>query len=173
MKKTTALTLSAAAVLGLAVPAGAATKDTRGVKVADCKDKLGVIQGEFRYDGVTTAWPPNHKYRYATITLTDVDAEPATDEATLVVTPSHDQVRANGFEFVGSGNTSWLTDGTGGTDTGTPTASVPVSFRGERSGTDQTGRTYSFLAEGTTDNGLATCEPVTFTAEVPHDQGKN
>ena len=64
-----------------------------------------------------------------------------------------------------------LTDVTPGAGTGNPSASAVFFFRGERSGTEQDGRTYTFTATGTTDSGLSTCEPVEFTAFVPHDQG--
>ena len=57
------------------------------------------------------------------------------------------------------------------TQTGNPTATANVSFLGERSGQEQDGRTYTFTANGTVDSDFTTCDPVTFTAFVPHDQG--
>jgi hypothetical protein len=161
-----------AAVLALAVPAtaAAATKDTKGVQSAPCIDQTtGQQEGTFTYDGVTVAWPPNHKERTALVTLTDGDAEPATDGVTLTVTATHDQILADGSELLGSGHTTpdWMVPGA---QTGNDSASAPVSFLGERSGQEQDGRTYTFTANGTTDSGLSKCKPVYFTAFVPHDQ---
>ena len=172
MRKALVLTLSAVAAVGItAGPAAAGTKDQKGTASADCINSVtGLYEGTFDYDGVTVAWPPNHKERQATISLTDDDAEPLTDTASIEVTGTHDQIAGNGKEFVGSGNTSLLTDVLPGAGTGTPTAAAVFFFRGERSGTDQTGRVYTFTATGTTDNGASECEPVTFTAFVPHDQ---
>lgn len=173
MRKTL-LGLAAVSVLAvtLVVPATAGTKDVKGTSSQDCINATtGQKEGTFTYDGVTGAWPPNHKDRQATIALTDDDVEPATDTATISVTGTHDQIAANGKEFVGSGNTALLTDVTPGAGEGTPTAIATFFFRGERSGTEQDGRVYTFTANGTTDNGLSKCEPVYFTAFVPHDQG--
>jgi hypothetical protein len=167
----TLMGLAAAAVLVVPATATAATKDTKGTQVADCINSLtGQKEGTFKYDGVTVAWPPNHKPREAAISLTDDDAEPATDTASITVTATHDQILADGSEMLGSGNTSpdWMVPDT---QMGTPTATAHVSFLGERSGQEQAGRTYTFTANGTTDNGASTCEPVDFTAFVPHDQG--
>jgi hypothetical protein len=84
-------------------------------------------------------------------------------------------------EMTGSGNTDPATDVVpGAPGTGTPTATTSVQFRAERSGHKWTdggdawrGRTYTFTVSGTTDNGLRTCNPVDFTATVPHDQGNH
>ena len=172
MKRIFALIAGAAAVVGLATTgATAGTKDQKGVVTKECKNRLGETEAVFTYDGVTVAWPPNHKTRTAVVTLTDPDAEPALDDVTLAITASHDQIAADGKEFVGSGNTK--TDFVMPAATsGKNTTSGTVSFLGERSGTDQTGRTYTFVARGTTDNGTFSCS-VPFTAEVPHDQGNN
>jgi hypothetical protein len=175
MKKGLALLLPAAllvALMGVSQVASAGTKDTKGVASAPCINATtGQQEGTFKYDGVTVAWPPNHKERQATVSLTDEDDEPLTDTASITVTGTHDQISENGQEFVGSGNTDLLTDVLPGAGTGTPTAAAVFFFRGERSGTEQDGRTYTFTANGTTDNGMSTCEPVEFTAYVPHDQG--
>ena len=162
-----------AAFVVLAVPATAAagTKDTKGTQSADCINSItNQREGVFKYDGVTVAWPPNHKARTALITLTDDDVEPAADTVTLEVTASHNQILADGSEMLGSGHTSpdWFVPAA---SSGTPTAEAQVSFLGERSGQEQAGRTYTFTANGTTDNGTSKCKPVEFTAFVPHDQG--
>lgn len=72
--------------------------------------------------------------------------------------------------MLGSGNTSpdWMVPAT---QTGNGYAEAPVSFLGERSGQEQAGRIYTFTADGTVDSGSAMCDPVEFTAFVPHDQG--
>lgn len=130
-------------------------------------------EGTFTWAGPTSSWPPNHKTKSASITLTDDDAEPATDEVSLTVVPTHDEQIYEGTTLVGeengAGNTNPATDGTGGTKTGTGSATVPVTWRSERAGTGD-GRVYSFTAIGTLDNGLTECDPVTFIATVPHDQ---
>ena len=135
----------------------------------------GQIEGVFTYVGPDQLWPPNHKYRYGYITLTDTDAEPATDDVTLMTRASHDQVLSDGTELNGSGHTAVATDATpaAGVQTGNPTARQDISMRGERSGRDKTGRTYTFDLTGSkVDSGLTTCDPVSFTATVPHDQRK-
>jgi hypothetical protein len=160
----TLMGLAAVAVLAAPASAIAGTKDTKGTQSAPCIDQTtGLEEGTFTYDGVTVAWPPNHKERTAVVTLTDADDEPATDGVTLTV---------DGTELLGSGNTSpdWMVPAT---QTGDGSASAPVSFLGERSGTEQDGRTYTFTANGTTDSGLSKCKAVFFTAFVPHDQGNN
>lgn len=177
------LGVMATAVVGIGVGANAlAAKDTSNgadngihdktgsAPSQECTNALGQHEGTFTYEGSLIAWPPNHKYRNATITLLDDDAEPAMDQVTLTVTATHDQI-VDGEELKGSGNTPAATDATGGADTGTENdgvASVPVKFRGERSGTRKEGRTYRFDAMGTVDNGTVSCS-ATFFATVPHD----
>jgi hypothetical protein len=150
------------------------------VVTKDCINSItGQDEGDITWNGPTTVWPPNHKYVSATISVTDADDEPATDAATVEAAGSHDQVLEDGTEMNGSGNTDPATDATPGAGAGTPTASTVVQFRAERSGHKWTdgdpwrGRTYTYTVTGTTDNGLSTCDPVTFTANVPHDQGNH
>jgi hypothetical protein len=141
----------------------------------------GQYEGDITYTGPVEVWPPNHKYVSATITVTDVDAEPATDQATAAVAGRHDQMVDDTTEMNGAGNTDPATDVMPGPPgSGTPTATTSVQFRAERSGHKWTdggdawrGRTYTFTVSGTTDNGLSTCNPVDFTATVPHDQGNH
>jgi hypothetical protein len=148
----------------------------------DCINSItGQDEGDITYTGPVEVWPPNHKYVSATITVTDDDAEPATDEATASVAGRHDQMVDDTTEMNGSGNTDPATDVVPGPPgTGTPTATTSVQFRAERSGHKWTdggdawrGRTYTFTVMGTTDNGLSNCNPVDFTATVPHDQGNH
>jgi hypothetical protein len=159
---------------------GHQTKDATITK--DCTNSItGQKEGEITYTGPVEVWPPDHKYVSATITVTDDDAEPATDQATASVTGRHDQMVDDTTEMNGSGNTDPATDVVPGPPgTGTPTATTSVKFRAERSGHKWVdggdpwrGRTYTFTVMGTTDNGLSTCNPVDFTATIPHDQGNH
>jgi hypothetical protein len=177
----------AAAVVAVIGSAGAASADqghqTKYATITkDCTNSItGQKEGEITYTGPVEVWPPNHKYVSATITVTDDDAEPATDQATASVTGRHDQMVDDTTEMTGSGNTDPATDVMPGPPgTGTPTATTSVQFRAERSGHKWVdggdpwrGRTYTFTVMGTTDNGLSTCNPVDFTATVPHDQGNH
>jgi hypothetical protein len=178
-----ALAAVAVVVLG---GAGAASADqghqTKYATITkDCVNSItGQDEGDITYTGPVEVWPPNHKYVSATITVTDVDAEPATDQATAAVMGRHDQMVDDTTEMNGSGNTDPATDVVPGPPgSGTPTATTSVQFRAERSGHKWTGgdawrgRTYTFTVSGTTDNGLTTCNPVDFTATVPHDQGNH
>jgi hypothetical protein len=146
----------------------------------DCIDMAtGQKQGVFTWEGPTASWPPNHKDKTATITLSEYDSpvdDPA-DEVTILVNGTHDEVLADGTEMNGAGNTDPVTDAKGGAAAHTGSASVPVTWRSERSGRGD-GRTYTFTATGTTDGAVdglpaaSTCEPVQFTVAVPHDQSK-
>src|SRR5688500_3044800 len=52
----------------------------------DCLNTItGQKEGTFTWTGATSSWPPNHKAISAAITLTDDDAESATDNVTLAV----------------------------------------------------------------------------------------
>ena len=161
--------------------AGTNPKATSKVQTVDCINAVtGQDEGDITYDGPDSVWPPNHKYVTANISVTDADSEPATDGATASVVGSHDQILEDGSEMNGSGNTDPATDVVpGAPGAGTPTATTSVQFRAERSGHKWTdgdpwrGRTYTFTVNGTTDNGLTECEPVNFTANVPHDQGNH
>ena len=180
MTKRYGIAAAIALLVAAAGPALAASgNSTSKVQTADCINATtGLKEGTFTYNGPDMSWPPNHKYVALTITLTDEDAEPATDEATVTVTGTHDQYLADGTEMNGAGNTD---DDVvvGAPGKGTPTATTTAQFRSERSGHKGTGedpwagRTYTFTANGTTDNGTATCQPVQFTATVPHDQGNH
>ena len=177
----------AALVVVVVGGAGAASADqghqTKYATITkDCINSItGQDEGDITYTGPVEVWPPNHKYVSATITVTDVDDEPVTDEASASVVGRHDQMVDDTTEMNGAGNTDPATDVVpGAPGTGTPTATTSVKFRAERSGHKWTdggdpwrGRTYTFTVSGTTDNGLSTCNPVDFTATVPHDQGNH
>ena len=146
----------------------------------DCKDSLGNDQGDITYQGPVEVWPPNHKYVHAVITVTDNNANPLND-ATASVAGRHDQMVDDTTEWNGAGNTDPATDVVpDAPGAGNPSAVTGVSFRAERSGHKWTdggdmwrGRTYTFTVMGTVDNGLTECQPVDFTAVVPHDQGNH
>ena len=177
MKKILALALTGAIVIVVTAVAIAANNPQRnGIVTKDCINAAtNQKEGEFKYEGPVVAWPPNHKYRNASITLTDTDGDPLND-VTVTVAGTHDQILTDGSEMNGSGNTDPATDATPGAGAGTEgSATANFKFRGERSGKEKDGRTYTFTANGTTDGPaavLSTCKPVTFTAVVPHDQRK-
>ena len=173
MRKILALALTGVAAVAVAAVAFAANNPQRSdVVTKNCNNAAGQKEGTVKYDGVVVAWPPNHKYRTATITLTDDDAEPLTDGVTVGVVGTHDQVLSDGSEMNGSGNTDPATDVLPGPPgTGQGSASTTVQFRGERSGHEKDGRTYTFTVQGMTDNSTTPCSQ-TFTATVPHDQRK-
>jgi hypothetical protein len=178
--------LAAVVVVAVIGVGGASAEQGHQTKYAtitkDCINSItGQDEGDITYTGPVEVWPPNHKYVSATITVTDDDAEPATDDATASVAGRHDQVLEDGSEMTGTGNTDPATDvKPGAPGSGNPTATTGVEFRAERSGHKWTdggdawrGRTYTFTVMGTTDSGLTTCNPVDFTATVPHDQGNH
>ena len=174
-------TLAMGAVGTTTASARVATDTSNKTVNKDCLDTLtGQKQGVFTWSGPTASWPPNHKTKSATVTLTDFDSpvdDPA-DDVTLEVVGTHDELTTVDnvtTEQNGTGNTDPATDSSGGVGGGTGSASVPVSWRSERSGNGD-GRTYTFTATGTTDGAgpaaVSTCQPVTFEVAVPHDQGK-
>ena len=125
------------------------------------------------FSGTDIAWPPNHKYRPMKITATDRD-----NDGTVMLNTSggHDQMIGDGVEMGGAGNTDPATDvmppmaGTSGPGS----VFTTHEFRGERSGKDQSGRTYTWKADAIFDMGTAdqrTCH-MEFISLVPHDQGK-
>jgi hypothetical protein len=141
-----------------------------------CKDQNGEEAGRIIYTGPVKLWPPNHKYNTATVTARDEDDG---DMVTLTTSATHDQYDADtGAEQNGSGNTA--DDITPAADTdvsGTGTATQNFQIRAERSGQDQTGRTYTIttkavFTDSDGDNSSDdenTCTPDPFIITVPHD----
>jgi hypothetical protein len=113
-------------------------------------------------------WPPNHKYRTATITATEGSDLDPMDEVTISSMGSHDEI-VDGVEMNGAGHTANDVSPPAAMAMGTGSASVQHQIRGERSGRGD-GRTYTFNVHATFDNGTKSCDQ-TFTVEVPHDQG--
>lgn len=129
------------------------TTDTR-----DCGDSRTIT-----YVGPTSIWPPNHKMRDFSITAHDADSEGGM--VTLVTTVISDQP-ANG---TGDGNTATDIDAPPvDADAAPETATTAGQVRGERSGNDKTGRTYTFTSTATWED-TTTCTQE-FVATVPHDQ---
>ena len=124
----------------------------------------GQPEGTFSLSGVLSAWPPNHKPRDITFTLTDDDGDPLSG-VTIEVAGTHDEIGQNG-----SGNTPDDADAAGGAGEGDGSASTGATYLAERSGNGD-GRVYTWTVSGTTDNGLSTCDPVTYETTVVHDQG--
>jgi len=124
----------------------------------------GATEGTFSLSGVLSGWPPNHKPRDITFTLTDDDLEPATDDVTIAVTGTHDEIGQNGARDPNN------TDLAGGEGSGTGSASTGATYLAERSGNGD-GRVYTWTVTGTTDNGTSQCKPVTYQTTVVHDQG--
>jgi len=118
--------------------------------------------------GPEKLWPPNHKYVPVSLTATDTDAM---NQVELATEGTHDQYATAGdesSEINGAGNTtddvSPLTDEDG---PNAGSATTNHELRAERSGTDQTGRTYTITYEamgGPDDSCVGS-----FTILVPHD----
>jgi hypothetical protein len=146
--------------------------DTKKTQSKDCINSVtGQREGTFTYNGPEYVWPPNHKYRNADISLTDDDGD-LNNASTVAVVGSNDETVQDGADYTemnGAGNTDPATDSPPSAGEGDPTATAHQQFRGERSGRGD-GRTYKFTVNGTTDGGTTTCNPVTFTSFVPHDQ---
>src|SRR4051812_13717517 len=134
MKKLFVLALCAASVVAVSVAgyAGAANNPQRGdTLTADCINATtNQKEGTFTYDGPVVVWPPNHKYRSATITLTDADAETVMDDVRVAAMGTHDQIADDGTEMNGSGNTDPATDvKPGAPGEGSGSASTKIEFR--------------------------------------------
>lgn len=114
------------------------------------------------YQGPSEIWPPNHKMRNYTIVAHDDNG----GQVTLATIVSSSQP----LDGPGDGNTDVdYTDNTpAGADSGTGEARNSGQVRGERSGLDKSGRTYTFDSTAMFTPG-GSCHK-TFTAHVPHDQ---
>ena len=135
--------------------------DTRRSERQYCSGGSTATSRWIEYQGPTSIWPPNHKMRNYKIIAHDDDAQ----TTSLMTVTTSSQV-ANG---TGDGNTDVdMVDTTPvGADMGTNEATNEGQVRGERSGNDKAGRTYTFDSTATFDG--ETCQKQ-FTAHVPHDQ---
>lgn len=139
-------------------------------------DSIACGDGTVTWDP-TTIWPPNHKMQTVNISYIGDDDEQYDTSSILVDAVTHDQFLPNGSEMNGSGNTDVDVDGVGNNNSGEEGTAIltTAGVRQERSGRNQTGRTYSItvtcsdyssLAPGVTNQ----TDTVTFTVDVPHDQ---
>jgi hypothetical protein len=141
----------------------------------ECVDSTGAKTGDtITYSGTTVAWPPNHKYRPMTITAVDKDEDGTVE---LTTSGSHDQMLADGSEMNGAGNTDPVTDVSPPMimDAAEGTNANTHQFRGERSGRDKSGRTYTWTADAVFDADSLMprqCSAPDFHSTVPHDQGQ-
>lgn len=184
VNKRLALGAAAIAALGIAIPASAG-QGTHGSNSAPCVTPAGE-DGTVSWSP-TTIWPPNHKMQTVTITYTaPADATPTGDTSTIVVGPITDNQAADdgSDELNGSGQPTdqqgldW--SGIGNSNSGPEGSPVTTTaqVRAERSGTSQSGRTYSIqIMCGEMDGGVfanpAEQGTATVTVTVPHDQGNN
>jgi hypothetical protein len=122
------------------------------------------------FNGPDKLWPPNHKYRYITITA-DGGKDPLGNPSSEMVSLSTTVTSDEGELEHGSGHTLLDANPPAAMNMGTGKTSVTHGLRGERSGRGD-GRTYTIDAKATFDNGLSSCEK-TFTVTVPHDMGNN
>lgn len=177
VSKRLALGAAAAAALGLAAPSFAASHNSGGGS-APCAD--GTVTWT-----PSTLWAPNHKLQTIDIYYTAPADNPALpgDQTTITVGAiTDDQAAQDGSdELQGSGQPTdkqgldWAgTGNSASSDEGSP-AHTTAQVRAERSGTDQTGRTYSIQVMcSETNNGVPQPQDsgtATVTVTVPHDQG--
>lgn len=114
----------------------------------------------------TNLWPPNHKPRTISITLTDPDGTGAVMHSIDVGTVAEFPAGENG-----AGNTAqdWSNIKSGGSVADNVPATASVDVLSERSGHDMTGRTYAITVNCHDDNG-ATNSMAVLCVTVPHDQ---
>jgi hypothetical protein len=183
VNKRLALGAAAIAAVAISLPASAGG-GTHGTGSTPCVTSAG-NDGTVSWTP-TTVWPPNHKMQTVTISYT-ADSDVPGDQSTIAVGMiTDDQAASDGSdELNGSGQPTdqqgldWAgTGNTGSADEGAP-ATTTAQVRAERSGHDQTGRTYSIQVMcGENDGGAAPVNPAeqgmaTITVTVPHDQGQN
>ena len=118
--------------------------------------------------GPEKLWPPNHKYVDVSLTATDTGG----DDVTFSSEGTHEQY-VDGEEMNGSGGGNGVNSGpdvdpaASGDVMGTGSATTQHDVRAERSGQDQTGRTYTLNYQAESTDG-DTCVG-SFTILVPHD----
>jgi hypothetical protein len=176
ISKRAALGASALAAVAFAVPTLATPGSPAGGDgTIDCGD------GTVTWDP-SNLWPPSHKMQTINIGYTSGEDDATSDTSSITVDAiTHDQFVTDQTtntteEQNGSGHTLVDFDGIGhsGTATEGQEATTTASVRGERSGRDQTGRTYTITVTCKDYNeatGIASdTEMVDLTVTVPHDQ---
>ena len=181
VNKRLALGAAAVAAIAMAVPSFAGN-GTHGNGSADCVNSLGQKDGTVTWTP-TTVWPPNHKMQTVTISYTAAADTPGDKSTITIGAITDDQAAADGsdelngsgqptdqqgLDWAGSGNSASAAEGTPATTT--------AEVRAERSGHDQTGRTYSIQVMCGESDGAGAMTPneqgtATVTVTVPHDQG--
>ena len=180
LSKRTAFGAAAIAAIAFAVPSLATQgHQTGGTGTAACAD--GTVTWN-----PTSVWPPNHKMQTVNISYTAPADNPDTNDTTTITVGmiTDDQSAADGSdELNGSGNPNEGLDWSGtGNSSSSPegqTATTTAQIRAERSGTDQTGRTYSIQVMCSEQEGGSMMEDpsgsgmATLTVTVPHDMGNH
>lgn len=179
VSKRAAIAATIVATAGAVIPAAMASNNPQG----------GTGNGMCADGSLTwtpnNIWPPNHKMQTVDIYYT-APSDTSGDQTTITVGAITDnQAASDGSdELNGSGQPTaqqgpdW--SGTGNSDTVPEgqTAHVTAQVRAERSGTDQSGRTYSIqLMCSESNSRTMTMDPngtgmTTITVSVPHDQRK-
>jgi hypothetical protein len=186
LNKRVALGAAAIAAVAISVPASAGQGGTHGNGSAPCVNMTtGQQDGTVTWTP-TSVWPPNHKMQTVTISYTAPSDVPGDQSTITIGMITDDQAAADGSdELNGSGQPTdqqgldWAgTGNTASADEGSP-ATTTAQVRAERSGHDQTGRTYTIQVMcGENDGGTGAMEPTeqgtaNVTVTVPHDQGQN
>lgn len=178
VSKRAAIAATIVAAAGAVIPAAMASNNPQG----------GTGSGSCADGSLTwtpdNIWPPNHKMQTIDIYYTVPSDDVSGDQTTITVGAiTDDQAASDGSdELNGSGQPTaqqgldWSGTGNSGTSAEGQTAHTTAQVRAERSGTDQTGRTYSIQLMCTESNGM-TMDPsgsgmTTITVTVPHDQRK-
>lgn len=160
---------AAIATAGLALPAVADSPHPApgSRSTTDARQTCGDDGDYVSYSGPTLLWPPNHKLSAPASVTAVGDTD---DEIDLTITVSSDQL----VDTPGSGNTTDFDyqPVLPVTESGTGTVSIGgITFRSERAGGDQTGRTYTVRVDVDFGNGdeCTLDNPLSYRVEVPHD----
>jgi len=154
--------LGLVAMSALAVPATAlADSNPNAVQTHQCGDGMHSLS----LTGSQTLWPPNHKFRYYTVSA---NSNAVDTDVSLMSTVTANELTAgpgaggpNHADFA-SPNPASASNSSGGN------VSTQQGLRSERDGFGS-GRVYTFNVMAAWDHGLITCS-AQFTVAVPHDQ---
>jgi hypothetical protein len=195
----TVVAVGAAAAFALAMPLTAAPKGTTHTAGSSPHTET-CDEGSVTVFAPTSMWPPNHKYD--TSLYVEAAAEDETQRVVLESHGYHDQYEGDA-ELNGSGGGNGTNAGDDitsddatathtkelaadsdsgypeivATETGTGTVTTDWKARAERSGRDQTGRTYTLSGTATWSDGDDTTEDprctMSWDIQVPHDMRKS
>lgn len=183
MKISKRLTLTSAALIGIAVAIPASAHTTLGAGSGGT-GQTACADGTVSWSP-TSIWPPNHKMKTVTINYTAPADNPDTADTTTITVDSvvDDQAGADGSgELNGSGQPTdqqgldWGGVGNSATSAEGQTATTTAQVRAERSGLVKAGRTYTITVSCSEQTGGTVPNPMdsgmaTLTVTVPHDQG--